>query len=157
MSWGESLPTFLWAVWWLSLVAILAGVVFAPRWQPTRALAVQFAGIEGILVFSYIAGFSYGRWTASIAVLGIGYMVAVGAGGGIRRIAVALLVASASYWVLSWLLTPLTSWSDIFRILFGSWGIPIYLAASIAGFLWSIWRVQFKAFAPRPNSPRPRY
>jgi hypothetical protein len=77
-----------------------------------------------LLGFSFLAGFSIGRFTAAIPVLLIGAMIGIGRGW--LALLASLLVATAMYVVCSWLLTPVMVSGELPLWLFGAWAIPLY-------------------------------
>lgn len=140
------IAAILWTTFAGCIVALLAGVVVAQH-HPQRALALVlvFVSILGILAFSFIGGFSLGRFTALLAVLGIGYLVALGRGPLI--VAGNLVAAGLLYLVCSWLLTDLVLRGGIYADLFGAWAIPSYGVLAVAAFAWAIMN------PPRPRRP----
>jgi len=121
----------LWAGFALFIIAAAGGVALARNGHRQVALALLFTSALGSLAFSFIAGFSIGRFTALIPVLITGYMA--GMGRGHRAVAECLLAGAIVYLVSSWLLTPL-------GFVFAAWAIPLYLAAAVVAFGWAIVR-----------------
>jgi hypothetical protein len=138
----------LWTGFWLSLIASAVSVLLARHGHRQQALVLLFIAVLWTLVFSFLGGFSIGRFTAAIPVLLIGYMV--GMGRGAMVVGRALIVAAAFYIAFSWLLIPLASVGDPLAVVFGAWGIPAYLAAAIAAFTWSLMN------PPRGGHAQPR-
>lgn len=133
----ELLAAILWTVFAGCIVGLIAGVVVAQhRPQRRLALVLVLVSILGILAFSFIGGFSIGRFTALFAVLGIGYVVAMGRGPFV--VAGCLVGAGLLYLACSWLLTDLVLRGGIYALLFGAWAIPTYAVLAVAAFFWAM-------------------
>ncbi len=99
-------------------------------------MTLLFIAVLGTLAFSFIGGFSIGRFTALIPVLAIGYILGMGRG---PIAIVGLLVGAALlYLAFSWLFTPLVLMGGPFPFLFGAWAIPVYAILGLVAFLWAI-------------------
>ena len=127
----------LWAFFGVCLLALIAGLLLAQhRPQRRTGLTVLLMAIVGILAFSFVGGFSVGRFTAVIAVLATGYMVATGRGP--LAVGASMVGAALLYLAFSWLFTPLVLSGGIFALLFGAWAIPVYGLLAVAAFVWAI-------------------
>lgn len=89
------------------------------------ALVLLVTAELGTLAFSFISGFSIGRFTAIIPVLLSGYVIGIGR----SRVAVGafLFGAAALSFFCSWLLTPVGFSGGLAALLFGFWAIPLYV------------------------------
>ena len=124
----------LWAGFQLSLIAVIAGLVAQLRGRRRLALTLFAFAVAWLLVFSFVAGFSIGRFTALIPVMVIGYVV--GMGRGPAAVAGALLAAAFIYAASSWLFYG--SLADAVPLLFSAWAIPFYAVLGVAAFAWAL-------------------
>lgn len=137
----QLIAAILWVGFQLSIIALIAGLLAQHRGRRTLALTLLFISVLGILAFSFVGGFSVGRFTAIIPVLVIGYVVAMGRGPAIT--ASCVFAAALTYVAFSWLFTPLVLIGGGFSLGFGFWAIPVYAILALAAFVW--------AFAKRPH------
>ncbi len=133
----------LWGGFQLSVIALIAGVFAQHRHRRGLALTLLFFAVLGTLAFSFVGGFSVGRFTAVIPVLASGYVV--GMGRGAAPVAATVLGAALTYVACSWLLTPLVLTGGVFALVFGFWAIPVYAILAVAAFGWAV------AKPPRPH------
>lgn len=131
----ELIALILWTVFGLSIIALVAGCLLAQGSRRTVALTMLFSAVLGTLAFSFISGFSVGRFTAVIPVFVSGYVIGMGRG----RITVGLCVLGAAvmYVLFSWLLTPLVLSGGVLALLFGFWAMPVYAVVAPAAFGWA--------------------
>jgi hypothetical protein len=113
-----------------------------------------FAAVAVLLAFSFIAGFTIGRFTALIPVLVCAYVVAMGRGP--LAVAVSIVIGGLLYAACSWLFTPLIDSRGVWSILFGAWAIPFYTVLAIATFVVALIRPPATKAANPPPPPRPR-
>lgn len=128
----------VWTGFALLIVAAVAGMLVARSRRRTAALVLLFISALGLLAFSGIAGFSIGRFTASIPVLITAHIVAKGRGR--RTVWACSIGAPLLYVTVSWLLTPLASSGGVWSAAFGSWGILLYAVLLLVAFGWSVAR-----------------
>ena len=76
----QPIAAILWGGFQLSTIALIARLLAQHRRRRTLALTLLFISVLGALAFSYVGGFSIGRFTAIIPVLVIGHVVAMGRG-----------------------------------------------------------------------------
>jgi hypothetical protein len=131
----QLVATVLWGCFQASIVAIIAGLVAQHRHQRGLALTLLFFAVLGTLAFSFVGGFSIGRFTAVIPVLVIGYVV--GMDRGPVAVTSCLLGAAFVYLACSWLFTPLVT-GGAFSFVFGFWAIPAYAILALAAFGWAV-------------------
>ncbi len=128
----ELIASLLWIGLGLSLIALIAGIVTAQGSHRTAALALLLIAEAGTLTFSFIGGFSIGRFTAVVPVLVSGFVMGMGRS---RVTAGACLFGAAVIYLLfSWLLTPLEFDSGLLALLFGFWAIPSYALIGLIAF-----------------------
>lgn len=130
-----SIAGLLWGMFWLAIVAAIVGVVLRHRQRRGAALGLLFESAVALLLFSFIAGFSIGRFTAALPVLISGYMVAMDRDP--MLVAAWLLAAAVFYLACSWLLTPLVRVGGVFAVVLGLWAIPMYFGVAFAALGWS--------------------
>jgi hypothetical protein len=112
----------LWGMFGLAIVAAIVGVLLGRRHCRGAALGLLFGATVALLLFSFIAGFSIGRFTAVLPVLMSGYMVATGRSAMV--VATWLLAAGILYLACSWLLTSLVLVGGVFAVVLGFWAVP---------------------------------
>jgi hypothetical protein len=139
----QLIAAILWGGFQVSLIALIAGLLAQHRGRRNLALTLLLISVLGTLGFSFVGGFSVGRFTAIIPLLVIGYVVAMGRGP--AAVASGVLAAALTYVAFSWLFTPHLLTGGPFAFVFGFWAIPFCAILAIAAFGW--------AFAKRP-SPR---
>lgn len=127
-----------WAGFQVSIIALIAGIIAHKRRRRSLALALLVLSFAGTLAFSFIGGFSVGRFTAAIPVLVIGYVL--GMGRGPITLAGCMVAAGAVYFTFSWLLTPVLPISGLLAFVFGSWAIPLYAILGAIAFAWEVAR-----------------
>jgi len=133
----QLIAAVLWAGFGGCILALMAGLLLAQHpAQRSLALTLLFVAVLGTLAFSFVGGFSIGRFTAVIPVLVIGYMVGMGRGPG--AVTGCLFGAAVLYVAFSWLFTPLVLTGVPFSFLFGFWAIPVYSILAVAAFVWAV-------------------
>ena len=132
------LAVILWAGFQFAIIAVIAGLFAQVRGRRHLALALFLLAVVFTLAFSYIGGFSIGRFTALIPVLVIGYVVGMGRGPAV--VAGCALVALLIYATFSWVLTTRLPTTGPLMYLFGSWAIPLYTILGLAAFIWAFAR-----------------
>lgn len=126
----------LWGGFTASIIALMAGLLIAQhRERRGAALTLLFIAVLGTLAFSFVGGFSIGRFTAVIPVLVTGYVVAIGRGPTV--VASCVVGAAVFYLAFSWLFTPLVLTGGVLALLFGFWAIPTYAIVALAIFGWA--------------------
>ncbi len=122
----------LWTGLGLAVIALGAGVALAHSAHRTVAIVLLAVAEFGTLSFSFIGGFSIGRFTALIPVLVTGYVMALGHS---RLTVGACLIGSAVvYGLCSWWFIPLVLHGGVLAMLFGFWAIPLYGAFATFAF-----------------------
>jgi len=125
----------LWGMFGLAIVAAIVGVLLRGRQRRGAALRLLFGSTVALLLFSIIAGFSVGRFTAVVPVLISGYMVALDRNPMV--VAAWLLAAGILCLACSWLLTPLVLVGGVFAVVLGFWAVPLYFVVAVAALGWS--------------------
>lgn len=124
----------LWTGFQLALIAVIGGLVAQLRGRRGLALTLFAFAVAWLLVFSFLGGFSIGRFTALIPVMVIGYVL--GMGRGPVAVAGCLLGAALVYAAFSWLLYG--SVAGAVPLLFSAWAIPFYAVLGVAAFAWAL-------------------
>jgi hypothetical protein len=132
----QLLATVLWVGFQLSIIALIGGLFAQHRHRRALALTLLFFAVLGTLAFSFVGGFSIGRFTAVIPVLVIGYVV--GMDRGPVAVTSCLLGAAFIYLACSWVFTPLVLTGGAFSLVFGFWAIPAYAILALAAFGWAV-------------------
>lgn len=120
----QLIAQLLWTGFFLSLIALIAGIVVANGSHRTAAIMLLLVAELGTLIFSFIGGFSIRRFTAVIPVLVTGYVI--GMGRNRLTVGACLIGAAMIYGLFSWLLTPLGLYGGVLATLFGFWAMPLY-------------------------------
>ena len=136
----------LWGGFQVSIIVLVAGLFAQHRHRRGLALTLLFFAVLGTLAFSFVGGFSIGRFTAVIPVLVIGYVV--GMGRGPVAVTSCLLGAAFIYLACSWLFTPLVLSGGAFSFVFGFWAIPVYATLALAAFGWAVAKPPRRRGAP---------
>lgn len=126
----------LWAGFLVAIISVIAGLLAQMRGRRRSALTLFACAAAWLLVFSFLGGFSIGRFTAVIPVMVIGYVV--GMGRGAAAVAGSLLAAVLLYSAFSWLFY--ASVAGAFPLLFSAWAIPFYALLGLAAFVWALLR-----------------
>ena len=132
------LAAILWAGFQAAIIAVIAGLFAQVRGRRRLALTLFALAVVFTLAFSYIGGFSIGRFTALIPVLVIGYVVGMGRGPAV--VAGCILLALLIYAIFSWVFTTRLPTTGPFMYLFGSWAVPLYAILGLAVFIWAFAR-----------------
>jgi hypothetical protein len=135
--WQAALGAIAWSSLGLFLIGAVSGIPFLER-RYRRALAILSVATLGGFVFSFIAGFSVGRFTALLPLVLTAFAVTYGRGLRLRLAAYATAVAL--YILLAWLIPE--------RV--GYWGIHIDLA--LCAIAYGIAFLRPPPAAARPNS-----
>ena len=118
----------------VAIIAVIAGLLAQLRGRRRLALALFAFAVAWLLVFSFLGGFSIGRFTALIPLMVIGYVV--GMGRGLAAVAGSLLAAALIYAAFSWLFY--SSAAGAFPLLFSAWAIPFYAVLGLTAFVWAL-------------------
>ena len=130
----ESIAAIAWIGFQASIVALIAGLLAQLRGRRNLALALFAFAVAWLLFFSFLGGFSIGRFTTLIPVIVLGYVV--GMGRGPAAVAGSLLGAALVYTAFSWLFyAPI---AGAIPLLFSAWAIPFYAILGLAAFVWSL-------------------
>lgn len=138
------IATVLWTGLVVALLAAAAAPSAARHAGHPYALLLLFVATVYTLFFAILSGFSIGRHMALIPVLLTAWAVAFGRGW--KLVVTALAIGAATYYAFSWLLTPIlfaAGPDSPLAVVLGAWGIPLYAALALAGFIWA-------AFNPPP-------
>lgn len=128
----------LWGGFQAAVIALIAGLIAQQRRRRGIALGLLLISFIGTLAFSYVGGFSIGRFTALIPVLVIGYVL--GMGRGAASLVACLIGAVVVYAAFSWVLTPVGMAGGAVSFVFDAWGIPLYAILGVAAFGWAVAR-----------------
>jgi hypothetical protein len=140
---GETaLQVALSVVAWASLAIFVVGFIVGATLLPTSyrtALAVLFSATVGGFVFSFLTGFSIGRFTVVLPLVSTAFAVSYGRGRLLRGLAHA--AAILIYVLLAWI------------VVATGWGIPIELPLCALAYVLALLRppsprVQVKQPAP---------
>jgi hypothetical protein len=129
----------LWTGFGLCLLAIVVALLAVRHGFLRLAWVLLFVSTAGTLYFSFLSGFSIGRFTAAIPVLTTAY--ALGIGRGAKATVVFLAAGVAVYVAGSWVLTPLEFGGGLLAWLFGGWAIATYAVLALLVFGWTAARV----------------
>jgi len=134
----ELVAAILWGGFQVALIALIAGVLAHRRRRRGLALSLLLISFIGTLGFSFVGGFSIGRFTALIPVMVTGYVAGMGRGAAI--LAACLLGAGVTYMAFSWVLTPLGMAGGVFSYVFGAWALPLYAILGVVAFSLAVAR-----------------